>query len=111
MGPAWFSVCSARSALQPIASASFLARVGPGLKEIQLLPAGEFRAIDGRPAEVQAWKLDRATAERLIAEFNAKKNDLVIDYEHQTLHAEDNGKPAPAAGWIKALEWREGKGL
>ncbi|MBF0182711.1 MAG: hypothetical protein HQM03_22080, partial [Magnetococcales bacterium] len=28
-----------------------------------------------------------------------------------TVHAERNGQPAPAAGWIEALMWREGKGL
>lgn len=39
--------------------------------------------------------------------------DLVIDYEHQTLNAEKNGQPAPAAGWFKgsSVEWREGSGL
>ena len=31
---------------------------------------------------------------------------VVIDYEHQTLHAQENGKPAPASGWITAVEVR-----
>lgn len=35
----------------------------------------------------------------------------VIDYEHQTLHKEANGQPAPAAGWIHGLRWVDGKGL
>lgn len=35
----------------------------------------------------------------------------MIDYEHQTLKAEKNGQPAPAAGWMHALRWIEGKGL
>lgn len=35
----------------------------------------------------------------------------MIDYEHQTLNKEKNGQPAPAAGWIHALQWAEGKGL
>ncbi|WP_338299071.1 phage protease, partial [Escherichia coli] len=34
-----------------------------------------------------------------------------IDYEHQTLRAVNNGKPAPAAGWFSQVEWREGAGL
>ena len=34
---------------------------------------------------------------------NSDKLDLVIDYEHQTLFADKNGAPAPAAGWIKQL--------
>ena len=35
----------------------------------------------------------------------------MIDYEHQTLNKATNGQPAPAAGWFKGLEWREGQGL
>ena len=27
-----------------------------------------------------------------------------MDYEHQTINAAENGKPAPAAGWIESLE-------
>lgn len=43
----------------------------------------------------------------------ARLTDVVIDYEHQTLNSAENGKEAPAAGWIKgvSLEWREGEGL
>lgn len=80
---------------------------------VQLLPAGHFAAPDGRPNDVPngQWYLDGAIAKRLIAQVAAKANDLVIDYEHQTLLAEQNGKEAPAAGWFKAMEWREGKGL
>lgn len=33
--------------------------------------------------------------------------DGVIDYEHQTDFASENGQPAPAAGWIKEYEARE----
>lgn len=79
----------------------------------QLLPAGHFNAIDGRPYDVPGgkWFLDADTAQRLIAHANAAQNDLVIDYEHQTLNSEQNGQPAPAAGWFKAMEWREGSGL
>ena len=28
----------------------------------------------------------------------------MVDYEHQTMNAAENGKPAPAAGWIESLE-------
>lgn len=84
-------------------------------REVQLLPAGEFRSTDGsgRPADVAAWRLDAASAARLIARMSAKANPLVIDYEHQTLNKEKNGQPAPAAGWFvgSALEWRDGEGL
>jgi phage I-like protein len=77
---------------------------------IQLLPAGEFRTTDTRPADVDAWRLDAESAAALIA-ASAAKGKLVIDYEHQSLSATKNGQPAPAAGWFKTLEWREGQGL
>ncbi len=75
----------------------------------QLLPAGYFKAVDGRPFDVPngQWYIDQAIAERLIAAAKAAANDLVIDYEHQTLNADINGQPAPAAGWFKEIEWRE----
>lgn len=82
---------------------------------IQLFPAGAFSARDGRPADVDAghWYIDGQVAARVLASAGARATDLVIDYEHQTLACAENGKPAPAAGWIKgaALEWREGHGL
>ncbi|MCW5597794.1 MAG: hypothetical protein KIT59_01570 [Nitrosomonas sp.] len=31
----------------------------------------------------------------------------MVDYEHQTLLAAQNGQPAPAAGWFGKLAWRE----
>lgn len=83
--------------------------------EIQLFPAGEFSARDGRPGteypQLKAWHLSGQGAARIIAEAAATRGDYVIDYEHQTLHAEDNGLPAPAAGWFHTMEWREGDGL
>lgn len=87
--------------------------IAPGSGEIQLTPAGVFRAHDGRPVGIPGWKIDADIARRVIARAAAKKNDFVIDYEHQTLEAEKNGKEAPAAGWYKGarLEWREGSGL
>jgi phage I-like protein len=96
------------------ALAALLFSLAPGAAEIQLTPAGPtFRSADGsgRPADVPAWRIDAAIAARLTAQLAARKNPLVIDYEHQTLLADQNGKPAPAAGWFKALEWREGQGL
>jgi phage I-like protein len=53
------------------------------------------------------WQLDRPAAALIAAAFNARQDAGVIDYEHQTLHATENGKPAPAAGWIGKLEARE----
>lgn len=48
------------------------------------------------------------TAFKLIkAEFERRGNDIVVDYEHQTL----DGKEAPAAGWIKELKYERGSGI
>lgn len=96
---------------QLIGLAACTFEVQAGGREIQLLPAGLFRAKDGRPRDVPAWRMDAAIAARLIERVAARANPLVIDYEHQTLAAEQNGQPAPAAGWFKRLEWREGQGL
>ena len=81
----------------------------PGV--IQLFPAGEFRARDGRPTECAAWLMTREIAERLIAAADARDTPYVLDYEHQTLRAAKNGLPAPAAAFFKKLEWRDGEGL
>jgi len=78
---------------------------------LQLLPAGSFRARDGRPTECAAWICTAEVAQRLIAQANADARRIVIDYEHQTLNAEKNGQPAPAAGFFKQMDWREGNGL
>lgn len=97
-----------------IAACSFklpLSLADDGTIEMQLTPAGEFRPNDGRELPVPAWYIDAAVAERVIARFNAKNKPLVVDYEHQTLNKETNGQPAPAAAWMRALQWREGSGL
>lgn len=80
---------------------------------IQLFPAGAFRALDGRPADAPHWFIDAVIAAQVMAGAAARKNALVIDYEHQTLNSATNGQPAPAAGWVQGtdLEWREGVGL
>ncbi|MDM4471363.1 phage protease [Klebsiella michiganensis] len=80
--------------------------------EIQLFPAGYFRAMDGRPEECpDGWFIDVDIATALIAAADERTTPYVLDYEHQTLRAKKNGQPAPASGWFKTLEWREGEGL
>lgn len=69
----------------------------------RLLPLGSFRAIDGRPRDLDAWILTVEDAERIAADIAALARDLPIDYEHQILEARRNGQPAPAAGWIKRV--------
>ena len=77
---------------------------------LQLLPAQDFAPSDGRAMDVAAWRINAGIAKQLIAAFNAQQPP-VIDYEHQTLHKEQNGHPAPAAGWIHGLRWIDGRGL
>lgn len=64
-----------------------------GGKEIQLLPFGEVKSKNG------TFKVDESSLKSIITAFEAETNDLVVDYEHQTL----KGVTAPAAGWIKEL--------
>jgi phage I-like protein len=85
--------------------------IAPTGSEIQLTPAGMFKARDGRPAGLPGWKIDATIAARVIARAAARQTPFVTDYEHQTLATDKNGQPAPAAGWFKNLEWREGQGL
>lgn len=82
-----------------------------GLVDMQLTPAADFKPSDGRAMSVPAWRIDAAIAAKVIARFQKRRSLPVVDYEHQTLLTATNGQPAPAAGWINALEWREGSGL
>ena len=83
---------------------------------VRILPAGAFQSKDGRPASVTQgrishWRLDASNAAAVIAARRNGEQGFVIDYEHQTLNKATNGHPAPAAGWFKGLEWRDGLGL
>ena len=78
---------------------------------LQVFPAGEFLPSDGRPMDSPAWRISASTAQKVIARFRARRQPVVIDYEHQTLNKEANGQPAPAAAWIRDLRWIEGHGL
>lgn len=83
---------------------------------IKLLPAGKFKARDGRPASLldvkaQDWFIDDQFAAKLIARFEQNQADTAIDYEHQMLAAKTNGQPSPAAGWFSKLEYISGDGL
>jgi phage I-like protein len=72
---------------------------------MQIFPDGEYTYDHGGKPETALCDAESRAA--VIATFAARGNDLVIDYEHQTL---DGGK-APAAGWIKELEDRGSEGL
>nr|DAR83304.1 MAG TPA: hypothetical protein [Caudoviricetes sp.] len=68
---------------------------------IQLLPYGKFRATDGRPTDVEAWYVTDTNGADVVALANNQRNPLPIDYEHQILHSQQNGKEAPSAGWME----------
>jgi phage I-like protein len=62
--------------------------------EFQLLPEGKIEIEGDAPAF-----LDEEAAKSVIENFERRGNDMVIDYEHQTLKDVE----APAAGWIRKL--------
>ena len=82
-------------------------------RAFRVLPAGQFKAVDGRPLEPQSrcWLLTDEDGARIASEFNARVSACVIDYEHATIRSGATGGKAPAAGWINRLEWRPGDGL
>ncbi|WP_051967846.1 phage protease [Brevibacillus thermoruber] len=61
--------------------------------EVQLLPRGWTETRKGK------FLVDDESIRLILRDFQAKANDAVIDYEHQTL----TGQEAPAAGWIVEL--------
>jgi len=67
---------------------------------VHLIPAGTFSGRDGRGP----YTLD---AQAVLAAFAAHGADLPIDYDHQSLTADEKAGPVPAAGWIKELQARE----
>lgn len=76
---------------------------GGGAPEwIELLPAGQI--ITGRDG--RTWINDRPDI--ILASFAAEGKDLPIDWEHSTQLRAPNGEQSPAAGWIKAIELRDG---
>lgn len=77
----------------------------------RLLPAGVFRATDGRPQNLSGWILDDQDARRIMAAVHSSSDDFVIDYEHQSLNTKDRAAPSPAAGWFRRLEWIAGDGM
>jgi phage I-like protein len=67
---------------------------------VHLIPAGTFSGRDGRGP----FTLD---AKAVLDAFAANGADLPIDYDHQSLTADEKAGPVPAAGWIKELQARE----
>lgn len=75
---------------------------GPAPEWIRLLPAPTF-TIDGSGDGDLTLLVDELAKQLVLDDFARRGNDLVFDYEHQTL----SGGQAPAAGWIKELEARD----
>jgi phage I-like protein len=80
---------------------------GQGVPQwVHLLPLGTFEGRDGRGPFVIR---DAAHAAQVITA--TKKHlggaDMAGDFDHQLLYSAQNGKPAPASGWIKDFEVRD----
>jgi phage I-like protein len=69
---------------------------------IQLVPAGDkVEALDGR-------KFGNASPQHVVDAFWKDPRDVPIDWEHASELRAPKGKDAPAAGWIVAMEVRNG---
>jgi phage I-like protein len=66
-------------------------------------PPSEFRiwTWGENPTLKGTVVLDKAAADAVLLAYAEHGVELAIDYEHQTFNAEENGKPAPAAGWFR----------
>lgn len=78
-----------------------------------LIPEGIFRGLDGRPFDAPHWNLTPERGQQMAVALNQRTIDMVIDYEHATLKAQESGAPAPASGWLKsgAFTYVSGVGL
>lgn len=72
---------------------------------VQLIPAGPtITGQDGR-----SWRFGEVEARSVLAWFAERKGaPCLIDWEHASEHLAPKGHEAPAAGWITALELRDG---
>ncbi len=69
---------------------------------VELIPAG--KAVAGRDG--REWL--NANPKQIVDAFAKNAAYLPIDLEHSTEHKAPKGEPAPAVGWLKALQAREG---
>jgi phage I-like protein len=71
---------------------------------VELIPPGpKVSGRDGRQ-----WLFDEQAGLLVQSSFTGRAIDLPIDWEHATQHRATKGEDAPAAGWIKQLEIRDG---
>jgi len=71
---------------------------------VMLIPAGEFSGRDGRGP----FRLNDAARVIAATEALGLTAGVPIDYDHATDFAAPKGRPAPAAGWIRELQERNG---
>ena len=70
---------------------------------VHLVPYGSWQGHhSGRPITVGP-----AQAEQIVANFEKRRIDMVIDWEHQTILSMTNGLPAPGAAWVDEQEIRD----
>lgn len=71
---------------------------------VELIPAGKFSAVDGR------GPFENSDPDSIVAASIARMPQvgLVLDYDHSTDLAAPEGRPAPAAGWLKAFKVENG---
>tara|TARA_B100000678_G_scaffold258338_1_gene237836 strand:+ start:2079 stop:3086 length:1008 start_codon:yes stop_codon:yes gene_type:complete len=71
---------------------------------VELIPAGP--RVEG--VDLRWWMMTNPQRVLDVFEYNRKSADLVVDYEHGQEKLASAGHSAPAAGWIKELEIRDG---
>ena len=77
---------------------------------IKVAVPGEWKGYP-RPDGTFGFALTDKDLQDMVRNFGRdRRGRIVVDYEHQTLMSAKNGQPAPAAGWITALEVRQGDG-
>lgn len=75
----------------------------PGVPEWVVLFRAGMNELEGHAP----YLVDAQAFDLVQAEFVRRGNDLVFDYEHQTLKDVE----APAAGWVKELSWDPAQGI
>lgn len=87
------------------------------MKELFICEIGELKEKDSlvelKIAHTGKWaghhsgvfEITLKSLQEIKANFDERKTDCVIDYEHNSVYG--RGNPNPAAGWIKSLEIRE----
>jgi len=91
----------------PLAACGVL-RVRRDERMQRLIPAGKFDARTGAMAGEGPWYMSERAAVAIQQAHAGRATDILVDYEHQSLLAESNGKEVLASGWLDPMsfEWR-----